>query len=45
MKFLADENISHLTVKFLKELGYDAKGVLEYLKVEFTIFLREKRLE
>ena len=27
MKFLADENISHLTIKFLNELGYDTKSV------------------
>jgi predicted nuclease of predicted toxin-antitoxin system len=32
MKFLVDENISHRTLKFLKELSYDVKGVPEHLK-------------
>ena len=32
MKFIVDENISHRTIKFLKELGYDVKGVSEHLK-------------
>jgi len=32
MKFLLDENISHLTLKFLREMGYDAKGIPEHLK-------------
>jgi len=32
MKFIVDENISHRTIKFLKELGYDVKGVPEHLK-------------
>ena len=32
MKFIVDENISHHTIKFLNELGYDVKGVPENLK-------------
>jgi len=32
MKFLVDENISHLTVTFLNELGYEAQGIPEDLK-------------
>jgi predicted nuclease of predicted toxin-antitoxin system len=32
MKFIVDENISHHTIKFLNELGYDVKGVPEHLK-------------
>ena len=32
MKFIVDENISHRTLKFLKELNYDVEGVPEHLK-------------
>ena len=32
MKFLADENISHQTIQFLRNLGYDIKPIPNYLK-------------
>ena len=32
MKFIVDENISHRTIKFLKELSYDVKDIPEHLK-------------